>query len=105
MKLRQAWVLPVGLLLVMATPVSARKWTSNDGKFSVEAELVEVKDGNVRLKRQNGEIITVPLTNLSKADRDYLSSVGQKPSQFIEVVAEGTGQTRKTALENRERTL
>ena len=30
-------------LLWMATPVSARKWISNDGKFSVDAELVEDK--------------------------------------------------------------
>ena len=93
-------LLLASLLWVMATPVSARKWISNDGKFSVEAELVEAKNGNVRLKRQDGVIVTVPLANLSKADRDYLSSVGQNPSQLIEVVAEGTGETKKNALKD-----
>ena len=51
-----------------ATPVSARKWTSSDGKFSVEAELVEAKNGNVRLKRRDGKDITVPVSRLSKED-------------------------------------
>jgi len=36
-------LLLASLLWVMATPVSARKWISNDGKFSVDAELVEDK--------------------------------------------------------------
>ena len=76
MKLRFALMLLVGLLLV-ATPVSARKWTSSDGKFSVEAELVEAKDGNVRLKRQDGKVITVPVSKLSKADQDHLSSIAK----------------------------
>ena len=56
------------LLLLTATPVSARKWTSSDGKFSVEAELVEAKNGNVRLKRRDGKDITVPVSRLSKED-------------------------------------
>ena len=68
MRLRQALTLLVGLLLVTATPVSARKWTSSDGKFSVEAELVEAKNGNVRLKRRDGKDITVPVSRLSKED-------------------------------------
>ena len=76
MKLRFALALLVGLLLT-ATPVSARKWTSSDGQFSVEAELVEAKDGNVRLKRQDGKVITVPVSKLSKADRGYLASIAK----------------------------
>ena len=67
-RLRQALTLLVGLLLVTATPVSARKWTSSDGKFSVEAELVEAENGNVRLKRRDGKDITVPVSRLSKED-------------------------------------
>ena len=41
-----------------------RKWTSNSGKFSVNARLVEAKDGNVQLKRPDGKIITVPVAKL-----------------------------------------
>ena len=49
-----------------------RMWTDVTLRFSVDAELVEVKDRNVRLERRDGEIITVPVSNLSEADRDYL---------------------------------
>ncbi|MCH8043368.1 MAG: hypothetical protein IID44_06575 [Planctomycetes bacterium] len=76
MKLQRTWVLLVGVLLVAAS-ASARKWTDNTGKFSVEAELVEAKDGNVRLKRKDGKIMTVPVSRLSKADRDYLAFIAE----------------------------
>ena len=76
MKLQRTSVLLIALLLA-ASPASARKWTSSSGKFTVEAKLVEVKDGNVQLKRRDGKIITVPVSKLSKADRDYLSSLAE----------------------------
>ena len=53
MNLQRTIVLVIGLLLIGTSPASARKWTDGTGQFSVEAELVEVKDGNVRLKRQS----------------------------------------------------
>ena len=82
---------------LVAAPVSARKWTSSDGKFSVEAELVEAKDGNVRLKRQDGKVITVPVSKLSKADREYLSSIA-KPEKKPEA-AEPTRDEAIAAIE------
>ena len=33
----------VGVLLIAADPASARKWTSDTGKFSVDAEPVGAK--------------------------------------------------------------
>ena len=76
MKLQRTCVLLVGVLLV-AVSASARKWTDNTGKFSVEAELVEATGGNVRLKRKDGKIMTVSVSRLSKADRDYLASIAK----------------------------
>ncbi len=72
---RTTWVLLVGLLLTAAAPASARKWNSSSGKFTIEAELVEAKDGNVQLKRPDGKIITVPIDKLSNADRDHLAAI------------------------------
>lgn len=77
MKLQRTSILLIALLLLAASPASARKWTSSSGKFSVEAKLVEIKDGNVRLQRQDGKIITVPVSKLSKTDRVHLSSLAQ----------------------------
>jgi uncharacterized protein involved in exopolysaccharide biosynthesis len=52
-----------------------RTWTDATGRFSVEAVLVEVKDGKAMLRRADGHVIAVPVANLSEADRDYLSSL------------------------------
>ena len=62
------------LLFALTSPSRAREWTDNTGKCKIEAELVEVKNGNVRLKRQDGKIITLPVVKLSKTDQDYLSN-------------------------------
>lgn len=43
-------VVAIGLL---ASSASARQWTSRTGGFSIEAELVDVKAGDVILKKQD----------------------------------------------------
>lgn len=50
----------------------ARKWTSSDGKFTTEAELVAFADRQVTLQKPDGETISVPLARLSPADRRYV---------------------------------
>ena len=57
--------------VVSQVPVM-RTWTDASGGFSVEAELVAVVDGAVRLKRKDGSKISVPLDRLSAADREFL---------------------------------
>lgn len=73
-------ILFVVLTIVMiccAGDARARKWTDSTGRFTVEAELVEVKDGNVRLRREDGSVISLPSDRLSEADRRYLQSQPQ----------------------------
>lgn len=62
----------VGLPFLFVAAASAREWTSSDGKFTVEAELVEFANGMVRLKKDNGKEITVPLQKLSLLDREFV---------------------------------
>lgn len=50
-----------------------RTWTSADGKFSTDAELVDYSDEEVRLLKTNGKQITVPLDRLSDSDKAQLS--------------------------------
>ena len=80
MKLQLLTILICGLLLALAQPTWARKWTDNTGKFSVEAELVEVKDDKVVLKRTSGSVITVPVARLSETDRQYLQALAEEPT-------------------------
>lgn len=59
----------------LATAFAApREWKDATGSFSVRAELVELKDGVVHLKKTDGEVITVPIGRLSDADKNYLSN-------------------------------
>ena len=67
---------PAILLCVTASGFAEpRTWTSADGRFSIEAELLELGGTSVRLRRASGAEITVPLQSLSQADRDYLAGL------------------------------
>ncbi len=67
-------ILVVGLLTFAAwTPGAlAREWTDSSGTFTVEAELLDFKDGKVRLKKANGKILTLPLEKLSQEDQEFV---------------------------------
>lgn len=49
-----------------------RKWTSADGKFSVEAAFVSKAGDKIKLRRQDGKEITVSAEKLSAEDLKYL---------------------------------
>jgi hypothetical protein len=51
-----------------------REWTDNSGKFKVNAKLVLVLDGKVRLLKETGRTTTVALERLSKDDRAYVAA-------------------------------
>jgi hypothetical protein len=51
-----------------------REWTDNSGKFKVNAKLVLVLDGKVRLLKETGRTTTVVLERLSNDDRAYISA-------------------------------
>jgi len=50
----------------------ARTWTDNTGKFKIEAELLELSNGKVKLRRTDGKTIEVPVSRLCEADRKLL---------------------------------
>ncbi len=64
-----------------------RTWTDASGTFTVEAELVERKDGKVTLKKSDGETIDVPIDQLSEADRKLLRGETTAASSGTSVVA------------------
>ncbi len=63
----------VAILSLLAPSAMARQWTSRDGGFSVEAEFVELKDGNVMLRQKDGTLLRVSLAKLSLPDVDYIN--------------------------------
>jgi hypothetical protein len=49
-----------------------REWTDNTGKYRVNAKLVVVLDGKVRLFKENGRYTTVPFERLSQGDLEFV---------------------------------
>jgi HEAT repeat protein len=73
--MRHLVLLAVVILSLPVSPTAARQWASRDGAFAVEAELLDVKGGNVVLKKADGSQISVPLNKLSLGDVRYVNDV------------------------------
>ena len=66
-------IIAAALVLGVCSPLAlARKWTDSTGKYTVEAEFIECKDGNVRLKKTDGRIISFALEKLSDVDQEHV---------------------------------
>lgn len=97
----------LGLAPVSAARAEIRTWTSSDGRFSIEAELVEATETSVRLRKANGSEVTVPLQSLSEADRAFAR--GGRPAdpapadddEPLEEVDQATALAAKKTLEER----
>jgi thiol-disulfide isomerase/thioredoxin len=61
-------------LLTLPGVADERTWKAAEGGFTVDAELLSVEDGKVRLRRADGKVIAVPLSKLSQADRKFAES-------------------------------
>jgi hypothetical protein len=48
------------LSLTCLSNITAREWTDTSGKYRVEAELIDFADGVVRLRKEDGQVITHP---------------------------------------------
>jgi hypothetical protein len=49
-----------------------RTWVDNTGQFSCQARLIQFKDGQVRLLKDNGRTTTVPVYRLSQGDLQFV---------------------------------
>jgi len=52
-----------------------RKFTDITGEFTIEAEVQEIREQSVLLKKPDGQVVEMPVARLSEADRDYLASM------------------------------
>jgi hypothetical protein len=94
--MKRTLLLAVIVAISSSSHAIARQWTSRAGGFSVEAELVDVRDGNVILKKADGSQVSVPLNKLSLGDVRYVNQelkaaesglVGQKSESAAPGVA------------------
>src|SRR5262245_3445114 len=86
---RRIQTLVIGGLVLCAVQLAwARKWSDVSGKFSVEAELVEVRADKVVLRKADGQESEIPIARLSEADRQYLESLSQAAPATAEPAAD-----------------
>lgn len=68
-------MLAFAVAALLSGTVLGRQWTSRSGGFTVEAELLDVRDGNAILKKSDGTELTVSLSKLSLGDLRYVDEV------------------------------
>lgn len=64
-----------------AEPPALRTWTDNSGKHTINARLLRQTEDSVVLETDAGKQVTVPLSRLSQADREFLQTGAAKPSE------------------------
>lgn len=69
-------------------PADAREWTSQDGKYRVEAELVAFDTQRVQLKKADGTVVAVPLAQLSQADQQWIADLRGRREAAEKLLAE-----------------
>ena len=94
-------LLPVIALAAGMAEAAPRTWTSANGKFTIQAELVTVKDDKVELRKADGDTIEVPLEKLCEADRQYASAscARQDDGKVADTAAAGAEEPATCALE------
>tara|TARA_R110002049_G_scaffold288534_2_gene471151 strand:- start:40132 stop:41052 length:921 start_codon:yes stop_codon:yes gene_type:complete len=60
------------LAIAFATILQAREWTDATGKYTIAGDVIAYGNSSAVIKKQNGDLVAVPIAKLSKADRDYL---------------------------------
>lgn len=64
-------------LAITESNESYRTWRDSSGKFTVVAALQAADTKSVKLKREDGSVVTVPRSRLSLEDGRYLRSLGK----------------------------
>jgi hypothetical protein len=58
-----------------AEPAGVRTWTEAESRRTIEAEFVELRNGNVCVKRTDGKIFELDPRRLIAADREYVQAL------------------------------
>jgi transglutaminase-like putative cysteine protease len=68
-------------LLVFGLPAvstaESRQWQNDAGTQWIEAEFVNVAEGNAYLRKGDGSLVKAPVDRLSRLDQDYLSALAK----------------------------
>ena len=83
---------------------AARTWSDKTGKFKVKAKLLSNAEGKIKLLKEDGLVITVPIDRLSEADQKFLNEKDNPFSGGEPLKNDMTEMDRKTG-ERRDRCI
>lgn len=86
MPLKASLSVAIVLALCVASIAAPRTWKSANGQHSIEAELVKIDGDSASLKKSDGQVISVPINQLSTEDQAFLKKQA-KPDPNEEKVA------------------
>ena len=84
------------LLAIEGTAAEMRTWTDSTGQHQTEAEFVECRDGQVQLRKADGQIVILSLDKLSAADRSFVQ--GRHNSHGESVGGSGPARTSEATV-------
>lgn len=64
----------IAVLLSVTLDLQSREWTDSSGKYKLNADLVGYDDENVILQREDKQLGSIRLDQLSQQDQEYLKS-------------------------------
>lgn len=89
------WLL-AGSLGQTAKQPEFRTCTDSTGKYQVEAAFVDFQNGQLRLKKPDGQVVSLAIEKLSQADQQYIR---QRPFRKATTAERKEGQTTKGAVQ------
>ena len=69
------------LVVVAATSATAKEWADSTGHYSISGDMIAFSDSTVVIKKENSDLVSVPLEKLSKPDQDYVEKEAGKLNQ------------------------
>src|SRR6478736_4822747 len=77
--------------LTVAARAEFRTWSSaDDASKNFEGEFISANKDSVAIKRKDGKQITLPLTKLCQADRDFISKQAEEKANAEKAKEAGT---------------
>jgi S1-C subfamily serine protease len=68
-------VCALSIAVLASSPVVARTWRLQAGGPTIEADLIDVRQGQAVLRKPDGALVSVPVEKLSEEDSRYLDEV------------------------------
>lgn len=68
------FLIAIALVLIASQSAFARQWKTADGKYKVTGDLVAFNDDHIVIQKENKDLVSIKVADLSKEDQEFLKS-------------------------------